>query len=187
MPKNVEFGLEKGKVFPHQHARSLLNPLRRLVQAPKRAVRELELRGDESVLELGCGPGYFSPALVAALPRGNVVLYDLQPQMLEMARTRAPRAWLVAGDARALPFADASFDLVMMVAVLGEVGDAVACMREVRRTLRPSGRLTVSEVWGDSDYIDPAKLERMAQEAGLRLLRSRWSRLHWTHTTEFQS
>ena len=88
MTDQVEFGLGKGKVFPHQKARSLLHPVRRLIQSPQALVRWIGLRGDETVLELGCGPGYFSIALRDATPHGRLVLFDLQPEMLSMAVER---------------------------------------------------------------------------------------------------
>ncbi|MBK9612860.1 methyltransferase domain-containing protein [Candidatus Amarobacter glycogenicus] len=107
MTDRVEFGLGKGKVFPHQKARSLLHPVRRLIQSPQALVRWIGLRGDETVLELGCGPGYFSIALRDATPRGRLVLFDLQPEMLSMAVERTgSRSGLAAvtGNAVALPF-----------------------------------------------------------------------------------
>jgi ubiquinone/menaquinone biosynthesis C-methylase UbiE len=183
--RDIEFGTGKGKVFPHTKARSLLNPLRRLVQPSRGTVAALDLRGDETVLELGCGPGYFSDSLVAAVPRGNVVLCDLQPEMLEMALRRAPEASVVTADALALPFADESFDVVFLVAVLGEVGDATGCLREVKRTLRPAGRLVDIELLGDADFIDGNSLAQIASQSGLRLVHRHRKRLGWAQAAEF--
>lgn len=188
MANEVKFGLGKGKVFPHQKARSLLHPVRQLIQSPVRVVRQLALSGDETVLELGCGPGYFSVALAEASQHGQLIMFDLQPEMLEMAveRTGISRGIAaVAGNAIALPFAAGVFDLVFVSAVLGEVPDREACLEEVRRTLRPGGRLVVNEVRGDPDYINAAELDRLCGEAGLRLVQRRRGRLRWTCVAEF--
>jgi SAM-dependent methyltransferase len=83
-----EFGRKGGKVFPATHTRSLVNPLRRLVQSPRRTVAVMALSPKARVLELGCGPGFFSPFVAEAVPRGIVVLADLQFDMLALARER---------------------------------------------------------------------------------------------------
>jgi ubiquinone/menaquinone biosynthesis C-methylase UbiE len=188
MTGEVRYGLGKGKVFPHQKAHSLLHPARRFIQSAHAVAAWIGLRGDETVLELGCGPGYFSPALRAGLPRGRLVLFDLQPEMLAIARGRVGTAAdvpPVTGNAMALPFRAEAFDVVFIAAVLGEVPDRQACLREVRRTLRPGGKLVVNEVRGDADYISTAELDRACREAGLRPRRRRRGRLRWTCLTEY--
>jgi len=165
MTGQIEFGLGKGKVFPHEKAGSLLHPVRRLIQSPRAVVDWIGLHGGETVLELGCGPGYFSIALRDATPQGRLVLFDLQPGMLHMARERVGLSGTittVAGNAMALPFPAETFDAVFIAAVLGEVPDRQACLEEVRRALRPGGRLVVNEVRGDPDYITAADLDRPA-------------------------
>jgi SAM-dependent methyltransferase len=78
-----QFGLGRGMVFPAKRARSLLNPLRRLIQSPTRTVQRMALVRTDRVLEIGCGPGYFSRAIALAVPEGSLVLFDLQEAMLE--------------------------------------------------------------------------------------------------------
>ncbi len=188
MADQVQFGLGKGKVFPHEKARTLLNPLRRLIQSPAGVTRWIGMGGDETVLEAGCGPGYFSTALRVALPHGRLILFDLQPEMLEMALTRTGRPGTiaaVAGNAMVLPFADGTFDVVFVAAVLGEVPDPLGCLGEVRRVLRPGGRLVVNEVRGDADYIRAGRLDGLCAEAGLSLRRRGHGRLRWTYLAEY--
>ena len=188
MAGQVQFGLGKGKVFPYQKAGSLLHPVCRLIQSPQDVVSWIGLTGVETVLELGCGPGYFSIALLEAVPRGQLVLFDLQPEMLRLARERAGQAssvTVVAGNAMSLPFSAEVFDVVFMAAVLGEVPDRQACLEEVRRVLRPAGQLVVNEVRGDADYINAPDLDRACGRAGLKLHRRRHGRLRWTCLSEF--
>src|SRR5438552_7470005 len=129
-----DFGLERGKVFPAANAKSLLNPARRLVQSPRRTVGAIGLDRGARVLELGCGPGFFSPNVVRAAAGGQVVLLDLQSDMLQLARQRvgALRAEYVQASGSALPFATARFDAAFIATVLGEIPDQVACIVDVR-------------------------------------------------------
>ena len=74
--------------MPCTKARHLLNPLRSLILSPEKLVQRLQLRPDFRVLELGPGPGYFSPAVARSIPKGKLVLVDIQQEMLDMARER---------------------------------------------------------------------------------------------------
>jgi len=69
----------------------------------------------------------------------DVVGIDAAPRMVELARERIPSAKLEVARAEELPFADASFDVVVAVGVL-EYGDLEASLRELARVLRPGGR-----------------------------------------------
>jgi ubiquinone/menaquinone biosynthesis C-methylase UbiE len=150
-----QFGMGGGKVFPAERATSLLNPARRLVQSARRTIAAIGLRPDARVLELGCGPGYFSPSIAEAT-RGLYVLFDLQSEMLQIARTRVSASGpvgFVQGDGALLPFAPASFDAVFVATVLGEIPDQGRCIDDVRRVLRPEGVFAVAETRRDSDFI----------------------------------
>lgn len=83
-----DVGLGRGKVFPATHARSLLNPLRHLVQSPRRTISAMGLAADARVLEIGAGPGFFSPSIADFVPRGAVIVLDLQAEMLHLAHGR---------------------------------------------------------------------------------------------------
>jgi len=80
------FGLERGKVFPAAHARSLLNPLRKLVQSPERTVAAIRIGPADRVLELGCGPGYFTMLPAPGRAKELVVDYTKLP-------TSKPDSW----------------------------------------------------------------------------------------------
>jgi ubiquinone/menaquinone biosynthesis C-methylase UbiE len=76
---------------------------------------------------------------------------DLQQEMLDHTMRRAAEAGVRTieprrGDARELPYADATFDAAYLVAVLGEVPDPDAALRELARILKPGGRLVVGAV-----------------------------------------
>jgi ubiquinone/menaquinone biosynthesis C-methylase UbiE len=160
--------------YPHELAFVLTLPVRRWIQPPERLVAALGLRPDFRVLELGPGPGWFSVEVARALPRGRLVLFDLQREMLAKARRRLARAGLgnaafAQGDGAALPFASASFDVVFLVAVLGEVPDPAACVGELRRVLRPGALLSLTETRGDPDALSEDELRALVQPRGFAL------------------
>ena len=177
---------EPGTPMPHTQARHLLNPLRGLVLSQGGLVRCLELKPDDTVLELGPGPGYFSPAVARAVPRGKLVLVDVQQEMLDMAKQRLDGQGVAnveyrRADAGSLPAESGSFDVVFLVAVLGEVPDRGACLREIHRVLRPDGLLSVTEFrLGDPDSIPLPELERSVGAAGFRRSSRHGRLLHYT-------
>jgi ubiquinone/menaquinone biosynthesis C-methylase UbiE len=67
----------------------------------------------------------------------------------------------------ALPYEDASMDAVVLTAVLGEIPDRAAALREVRRVLKPHGRLVVGELFGDPHFTSLSALRLEAANAGL--------------------
>jgi ubiquinone/menaquinone biosynthesis C-methylase UbiE len=181
------FGLGRGKVFPAKRAGSLLNPLRRLIQSPTRTVERMSLARTDTVLEIGCGPGYFSRAIAAAVPEGSLVLFDLQLAMLELARQRLPafaNIHFTQGDASSLPFPDASFDAALIVLVLGEVPDPDRCIAEVARALLRGGTVTFAESRRDSDFISIGKLQARAEKLGLELSERRGP--GWEYAARFR-
>jgi ubiquinone/menaquinone biosynthesis C-methylase UbiE len=100
------------------------------------------LLGPRTILETAAGTGVVTEALHAALPDAEIVATDLNPPMLEEARQRvsSPKVRFQTADAQALPFADASFDLVVCQFGLMFVPDKVRGNSEARRVLRQDGR-----------------------------------------------
>lgn len=165
-----------GDRAPYPYAqRGLLNvPLPLLT--PRRLDVLLRPRAGELMLEIGPGTGlqslHVAPQLGAG---GQLAVVDVQQQMLDHVLARAARRSIgniVAhqADARALPFADAAFDAAYLVTVLGEVPGQHAAMSELRRVLRPGGRLVVGE-FADRHYVPLGTLARLANDAGLHLRR----------------
>lgn len=143
--------------------------------SPASLAERLHLEPDSRVLELGPGPGYFSPEIARRLPRGRLALCDLQVEMLRKARRRLRRSgarnWsCAAADAGALPYAAASFDVAFLVAVLGEVPDTDACLAALASVLRPGGRLSVTELPGDPDALPEPGVREKAEAAGFAWL-----------------
>src|SRR5215469_544083 len=75
-------------MYPVEYARWLLNPLRYLTMPPGRIAGRLQLAPADRVLEVGCGQGFISPAIVRRLSTGQLTLFDAQAPMLDMAVRR---------------------------------------------------------------------------------------------------
>jgi len=129
----------------------------------------------ERLLELGVGTGYYSCDLASWVPEGTLELFDLQQKFLDHTMRAAADRGLTnltatQGDATQLPYEDASIDAVILTAVLGEIPDRAAALREIRRVLKPSGRLVVGELFGDPHFTSRRNLQRLGAEAGLELV-----------------
>jgi ubiquinone/menaquinone biosynthesis C-methylase UbiE len=100
------------------------------------------------ILDAGTGPGRLPRALAAALPQYRYDAVDLSPQMIEHARTAGAGidvAFAVA-DVGRLPFEDATFDLIVSSLSQHHWADVPDAMRDLRRVLRPGGRLWIYDV-----------------------------------------
>lgn len=124
----------------------------------KDSFRLLDLTGREDVLEIG--PGGLQYAFEIAKRAKRIVAldhYDGIENMSEVYRL-PPNLVPVKGDAHALPFEDHSFDVVFLSEVLPVLPDAIQCLREIYRVLRPGGHLVtvngsahtqMREIWSE--------------------------------------
>jgi ubiquinone/menaquinone biosynthesis C-methylase UbiE len=130
------------------------------------------------VLEVGPGTGYYSlPVASWVGPDGRLDVLDVQQEMLDHTLRRAAEQGIsniepTRGDAREMPCADDSFDAAYLVTVLGEIPDQDAALRELRRVVRPGGRIVVGELFGDPHMVTHRALRARAAEAGLTVERA---------------
>jgi demethylmenaquinone methyltransferase/2-methoxy-6-polyprenyl-1,4-benzoquinol methylase len=116
-------------------------------------IREAVRPGDR-VLDACCGTGDLAVAARAA-GAGDVVGLDFSERMLERARRKAPEIAFIRGDVLALPFDDATFDSAVVGFGVRNVEDLAGALKELRRVLRPGGRLGILEITTPRGVLAP--------------------------------
>jgi ubiquinone/menaquinone biosynthesis C-methylase UbiE len=136
-------------------------------------------------VDVGAGPGGNGAWLA---DYGPVIALDVEPIALDYVRTRRLELTPVRGSADALPLADASVDVVLVLTVLYHVADDGRAMREAARVLRPGGHVLLLEpafpfLRREHDELTHglrryrrADLERLAHRAGLDVTRSTYAK-----------
>ena len=115
-----------------------------LDQRWRRATVRAVVEPGDRVLDAACGTGDL--AIIAAKAGGDVTGLDFSERMLERARRKAPDLDWMRGDLLALPFEDESFDAATVGFGVRNVADLPGALEQLRRVLRPGGRLGILEI-----------------------------------------
>lgn len=139
-------------ICPASHSRWLDTRLRALLHNPETILGRY-IRPHDTVLDIGCGPGYFTRAMARMVGEGGLVIaVDIQDEMLDMMMERAEQEKLAhrirpvraGADSLNLP-GEGIVDFALAFAVVHEIADQEKFFSEVARALRPDGLLLVSE------------------------------------------
>jgi len=148
--------MSRGSVCPWWLGYALVCPLRRWLADPRPLLAPHVAEG-ALVLEPGCGMGFYTLDLARLVgPGGRVVAIDLQRKMLDGLARRAARAGLAARIETRLAGAESlgaddlagQVDVAFVLQMLHEVPDQAAFLAEVKRALKPGGRLVLVEPRG---------------------------------------
>ena len=181
--------------YTHGHSAAVLSAHSRRGAADSAAYLLAHLRTGMDLLDVGCGPASITADLAERVAPGRVVALDAAAGALEAARATlrdrglSEQVELTSGDVMALPFEDASFDVVHAHQVLQHLADPVGALAEMRRVTRPGGIVAVRdavysamtwfpessgmEQWR-SVYMATARANGGEPDAGSRLLS--WAR-----------
>jgi len=141
--------------FPHWLAFILSNPLRKLLLKPQKVIAAAGIKEGQVVLEVGCGPGFFTEYIAKKVgAKGKVIAQDVQVQMLNKLKRRLRRfpvkdniqLLLASSSATGLP--EASVDFIFAANVFEEIakeGELEATVRELYRLLKADGVLFFGE------------------------------------------
>ena len=146
------------------------------LRARDRLLARLHLRGDEAVLDVGCGHGLLLIGAAKLLPRGHAVGIDLWSQWQQSDNSReatlrnaalegvAQRVSVHDGDMRKLPFADGSFDAAVAHFAIHNITSSEGrrdAIREIVRTLKHGGQAAISDLHGADLYADELRCSGM--------------------------
>jgi ubiquinone/menaquinone biosynthesis C-methylase UbiE len=177
------FGPGFGAVWVFLHAASYLHAtLKGKFAVWSELLDRLELKGDERLLDIGCGRGAVLLMAAQRLPRGRAVGVDLWSTTDQLGNAEevtlrnavlegvADRIELHTGDMRKLPFADGSFDVVVSSLAIHNVpgaGERAKALREAARVLKQGGKMMIVDVRNTRVYA------RELEACGLKVTESR--------------
>jgi ubiquinone/menaquinone biosynthesis C-methylase UbiE len=132
---------------PERYAKSFDDPARDEWQMPARVIDALQLAAGQSVADLGAGTGYFTVRLAKAAARPTVFAVDIEKSMVEYIRQRAAKEGLtqvvaVQGSATSANLPE-PVDVVLVVDTYHHIPNRPVYFRELRKSMKPSGRLAV--------------------------------------------
>jgi ubiquinone/menaquinone biosynthesis C-methylase UbiE len=160
----------------------------------------INLSGAEMVLDVACGTGEFERLVLSKHPQQSMVGVDLSEEMLAIAQRKLhafPNVAFLNATATALPFADHRFDVVVSANAFHYFDDPTAALQEMRRVLKPTGRLVILDWCRDFlvckicdillKFIDPAhrqcysqsEFHHMLTTSGFKIERAQRVRFGW--------
>ena len=154
--------------YTHGHSAAVLSAHSRRGAADSAAYLLAHLNAGMDLLDVGCGPASITADLAERVAPGQVVALDAASGALEAARATLRERGLceqvevTCGDVMALPFEDASFDVVHAHQVLQHLADPVGALAEMRRVTRPGGIVAVRDaVYSAMTWFpEPAGMEQ---------------------------
>ena len=164
---------------PARYAKSFDDPARDAWQMPQRVIDALQLTSGMKVADIGAGTGYFSMRL-AKVPGLSVFAVDIEPKMVEYLRQRAHKehamnvtAVLAGASSPNLP---EPVDVILVVDTYHHLPNRPAYFRELRKSLKPGGRIAIVDFRKDAPdgppvhfRFTPQQIQDEMKQAGYEL------------------
>ena len=195
-------GIDASKMKPFEETEKYIafleRPDRAKWQKPDEVVNALNLSGDETVVDVGAGSGYFSFRFAEKLKQGKVVAVDIEPEMIRHIHHKAMTTGVENITASLTkpddPGVIESADLVFICDVLHHVQDRVAWLKRIADTVKPGARLILIEFKeGDLPQGPPTSMKipkkdlmELAKKAGFSFVREHKDLLPYQVFLEFR-
>lgn len=179
-------GREISHVMGYQGASWLERPEREDEEATDVLIRELPMKNNSIVADIGAGTGYFSFRLAQRVPEGRVYAVDIQQEMLDIITRRKTQTGLmnvepIRGNEQAPNLESASIDLVLMVDVYHEFAFPYEMTTAIVEALKPGGIVALVEYRAEDPAVPIKPLHKMSEKqaraemeaAGLRWIETK--------------
>ncbi|MFO8001867.1 MAG: class I SAM-dependent methyltransferase [Marinilabilia sp.] len=150
------FVAEKGKYFYYCHMEDkkfnpenmdhLNDPDRLERLAPGKVMDFIKMKAPEKIVDIGAGTAYITSALARLMPGAKIEAFDIEPLMVEEMQRALPKSGNITPhlmEENRLPLSDEYADLVWMINLYHEVRKPYLLLREVKRVLKPGGKLLI--------------------------------------------
>jgi len=183
----VYLGREIAQVMGHLGAGWLERPQREQEERTDRLLDVLDLRPTDVVADIGAGTGYFSFRLARLVPQGKVLAVDIQQEMIDYLeankrRNKAPNVQAILGTISDPKLPANSVDLALMVDAYHEFSHPREMMEQIRKALRPGGRVVLVEYRADDPQVMIKELHKMSVAQASREMKAVGLRLEKTLT-----
>lgn len=190
-------GREISHVMGHLGASWLERREREKEENVSQAIKNMDLKPDEVVADIGAGSGYYSFRIAEKLPEGKVLAVDLQPEMLAIMKLKIQQnqvnnVELIQAEETKPNLPENSVDLVFMVDVYHELSYPREVMEQIVSALKPDGRFVLLEYRMEDPTVPIKLLHKMSLDqavkemkaVGLRLQKNK-DNLPWQHCMIF--
>ena len=151
------------------------NPKRRQQMPPEETLRKFHFDKSGTLLDIGCGIGYFSIPATNVLSQGNVIGLDIMPEMINIAKERAINIYnieFLKSEEYSFPIKDDSIDYIFISNVIHEIEDKHKYFNEIKRVLKTDGLLCIIDWEKKETKMGPSINERISKEDMIKICTS---------------
>ena len=148
----------------------------------REVIAKLELKGNEKILDIGCGDGKITAEIASYLPNGSVLGVDISPEMIDFAKKKFPSSdypnlSFQCQDATKLNFHN-EFDAIVSFSCLHWIADHTLVLEGIKNSLKPFGRILMK--FGGKNTLDP-----LTNGANKVMMREKWNQYFQGFTIPF--
>jgi len=170
-------GREISHVMGHLGSDWLERQEREQEEQVSQALKNMKLKADEVIADIGAGSGYYSFRMAERVSKGKVLAVDLQPEMLDIMRQKIKRSKvknveLIQGEEANPNLAKHSLDMVLMVDVYHELSYPKEMMEQIVAALKPGGRFILLEYRMEDPKVPIKRLHKMSLEQAVKEMKA---------------